>query len=256
MPKPRTSETTAGNSVAIARAPASNCAPRVARGLRQVFVFERVERGERRRAGDLTSAEGRRVEQRRFAECAIPHRRSRDERADRNDAAGEPLGQRHHIGHDLLAVAGKAITAAPEARLHFIGHEERAGAVARLAYGSQITVGWNLYSAFALHRLDDERRSVGQRVEQRRGIAIGNRNRIREQRPEWRLKRFAAAHRERAERLAVIRVVRADDLRAAGCRARELDRALDRLRSAVAPKRDFEIAGGELRRAAATLARA
>ena len=54
--------------------------------------------------------------ERRVAERAIPHVRPRDERADRNDAAGESLGQRHHVGHDAVAIARKAISAAPQIR--------------------------------------------------------------------------------------------------------------------------------------------
>ena len=135
-----------------------------ARPLRQPFFLEHVHRRERRGAGQLAAAERRGVQQRRLAERAIPDVGTRDERTDRHDAAGEPLRQRHHVGNDAVAVAGEAIAAAAESRLHLVGDEERAGRgrkSSRTAF--EIPRRRNVDAAFALHRLDDEGRRVAQR---------------------------------------------------------------------------------------------
>ena len=166
------------------------------------------------------------------------------------DAAGESFGQRHHVGHDAVAIAGEAIPATAQAGLHLVGDKERPASIARLANGAQISGRRDVNAPFPLHRLDEKRRGVVQGFVEYVTATVGNAERVREQRAEGPLKGFAAADRERAQRLSVIGVERADDLRASGRGARELHRALDRLGSAVAPKRDLEIAGSQLGEAA------
>ena len=189
------------------------------------------------------------MHQRRLTEGAIPDAGTGDEGADRNDAAGEPLGQRHHVRNDVVAVAGEAVAATAQARLHLVGDKERAGRIANLAHRFEIPRRRDVYAAFALHRLDDKGRRFPQRNFQRGNIAVRHAERIGEQRPERRLKGLAPAHRERAQRLSVVGVGGADDFRATGRGTREFDRALDRLRPAVAPERDLQIAGRKLREA-------
>ena len=46
------------------------------------------------------------------------------------DAAGEAFGERHDVGDDAGAIASEHRATAAEPRLHFVGNQERAGAIA------------------------------------------------------------------------------------------------------------------------------
>jgi hypothetical protein len=190
------------------------------------------------------------VDQRRLTVRGIPRAGTRDERADRHHAAGKPFGQDQHVGHDAVAFATKEVAAAPEAGLHLVGNQQRARAVARLARSREVSRRRNVDAALALHRFDDESGGIDQRRIERIRIAVRDVHDVAQQRPKGRLERFAAARRERAERLAVIGVVRRHDLRPAGRGAGELERPFDRLRAAICEKRVRQIPRRYLRECA------
>ena len=130
---------------------------------------------------------------------------------------------------------------APEAGLHLVADEQRAVLAAGRLGAGEIAVGRQV-DALALDRLDDEGGDVARarappaapsRSPNGTALAAG------QERPEALAEVLVAVERERAEREAVEGVLGEEDPRSPGRRARELDRALDRLGAGVggAPSR-------------------
>ena len=106
--------------------------------------------------------------------------------------------------------------------------------VAELAQPAQVALGRQVDAAFALHRLDDERRGLV--VDRALGgdeVAEGHEHGLGQQRAVRVAVLGLADHRERAERAAVERALGGDELAPAGGAVRELERALDRLGAGV-----------------------
>src|ERR1700693_3960909 len=115
--------------------------------------------------------------------------------ADRNDAAGETLGQSQHVGDDALYVAGEERAATAEAGLHFVGDQERSILVAEFARFREITGGREVDAAFALQGLDDEGGGIRERRCERACVAVRDVDDVGNQRSVWRLERSPSADR-------------------------------------------------------------
>ena len=121
-------------------------------------------------------------------------------RADR-EAAAEGLGHRHQVGRQAERREREHLAGAADAALDLVGDEQRAGPLARLLDGLGQRRRDRPHAAFALDRLDDDRRRLAgdQPIERRR--IVGRRERDAGQQ---RLERAAVVvvpgHRQRAER--------------------------------------------------------
>src|SRR5438445_4991836 len=114
-----------------------------------------------------------------------------------------------------------------------------------------------MHAAFALHRLENDCRNVAtlQLPLERGRIAKRHGDATFEEWLERRAMADAARHRQSAERGPMVAALRGDETPPARCRTRQLERALDRLRTAGAKRAQVEIAGrdsgeapGQLRR--------
>ena len=148
------------------------------------------------------------------------------------------------------------------ARLHFVDDEQHAVGAGQLAQPLQELVGRDDVAAFALNRLDEDRGDFVRRHQmeedfvlevvetlgraalrlqtERTAVAVRERRveHARRHRPEpAALDRLARRQRERAERAAVKRAEKRDDVGALGGVARQLDARLDRFGAGVAEKR-------------------
>src|SRR5256885_5426397 len=104
------------------------------------------------------------------------------------------------------------------------------------------------HAAFALDELDDERcGAVGDGGVEGLGLVERDVGEVRDKRAEQVAVFRTPRRRERAHRLAVKAAHRRDDAGALGCRARELERSLDRLGPAVAEKDSVERGGQDAR---------
>ena len=76
--------------------------------------------------------------------------------ADRH-AIAQAFGKGHDIGHDAFVLKGEPLPGAADAGLDFIEHQQPRVAIAQVAQGLEITRRCDLYAAFALNRLDQNR---------------------------------------------------------------------------------------------------
>ena len=154
--------------------------------------------------------------------------------ADRHVAAGERLGEQHHVGLDAPVLAGEEFSRTAEPALDLVRDEQRVVAAAQVLGALEVFLV-RQDDALALDRLDDERRDLarGQRLLERDEIVERDAHAIRQQRLEALAERLVAVERERAVGQAVESVAAIDDAGTAGRGARELDRRLDRLRAGI-----------------------
>jgi len=174
------------------------------------------------------------------------HHISAADYARQRHAAREALGHRHQIGHDVVVMHREQLARARKARLHFIGDQQNAVLVAQLAQRAHELGGRRIEAAFALHRLEDDRRDalwidvgleqmldrlqrVGcrhavQRIRERRVENVGR------ERTEVQLVRRDLARQRHAHHRAAMKGARErDHARTARRRARDLDRIFDGL---------------------------
>ena len=119
--------------------------------------------------------------------------------------------------------------------------------VAEFADAAQVAVRRHDDAAFALHRLDDERRRAGQRTIERVEIAEGDVAELGDERLERIFEEIATGGGEAAHRLAVIGVVGRDDHRALRREPRGLERGFDRFGAAVREETDLQVARRDAR---------
>ncbi len=79
--------------------------------------------------------------------------------ADR-EAAAERFRQRHDVGRNAAALIAEQFAGAAEAGLHFVEHQHQAVLVAQLAQRTQEFPRHDAHAAFALDRLDHDRRGL------------------------------------------------------------------------------------------------
>ena len=110
----------------------------------------------RRGAGDRVAAERRAVAAR------LPvHQLGAGDDAGQRQAAGEALADAHDVGLDAVVLARPHRAGAADAGLHLVDDEQDAVAVAQLAQVGQPARRRHDVAAFALDRLDEDRRHVG-----------------------------------------------------------------------------------------------
>ncbi len=173
--------------------------------------------------------------------------RAGDHGAERH-AAGNAFGRAKDIGLDAPMLAGKHFSGPAEAGLNFVGNQENAVVSAKLLEHRQIFRRRHHIAAFALNRLDENRRhlfrpnlvtkkgvldhahaldaagAVREMVGTTMAKAIGNMMDAGNQRPEMGAVRGAASgERQRAERPAVESAMKSDHVLALGMIARELE---------------------------------
>ena len=168
--------------------------------------------------------------------------------------AGDRLRDGHQVGLDPVVLDREHPPGAAEAGLHLVDDHDDPVLVAEPADAGHEVPRRDDEPAFALHRLDHDRRDLlggdlrDQRALERRerrarvraAVVLRERNAVHlgGERPEPRLVRVRLrGHRHREERAAVEGALEDDDGGALRVRARELDRVLDRLRAGVEERR-------------------
>ena len=144
----------------MASIPAASRSPTCGHAGQQPVALDRVQHGERRRAGHRVAAE-------RAAVIALAQRRCRtapeaDAGAD-GQAAAEPLGQRDHVRDDALALVREPLAGPADAALDLVEHQQRAGLVARRAGRLQVAGRRRHDAALAQARLQEDRGAVRRR---------------------------------------------------------------------------------------------
>src|SRR5262245_45922340 len=145
-------------------------------------------------------------------------------RADRYVAAGERLGEQHHVGLDAPVLARKKPARATKSRLDFISDEQ--GSV----FSAELECSWQIAivrkdDALSLNRLDKEScdRARSQRLLQRSKIVEGNLDTVRQKRTEARAEILVAVQRQRTIGQTVKGVTAINNAAAAGRRAGKFD---------------------------------
>jgi hypothetical protein len=134
----------------------------------------------------------------------------------REIAARDALGQAQQVGRDVLLLAGEHGSRAPEPDRHLVADEQHAELVAQLAHRSQVAPRVHEDAGGPLHQgLDDDSRHAArvrfQEPAHVRGIARLRLPGVEEQRAERRVEEVDAAHRDRADGVAVVGVAQADE---------------------------------------------
>ena len=152
----------------------------------------------------------------------------REHRAE-GKAAADALGDHHDVGFDPGPFMGEEPPRPPDAALHLVEDQKRAGLVAEIAQTFQADVGHDADSALALDRLDDDGGDVvGQRGAQRVVIAPGQLGETRQQRSEAVDQFLRACRRDGRGRTPVKRAFEGEDTVAvAALRGPVLARHLD-----------------------------
>ena len=222
-------------------------------------LVEEVQRGEPRRASDRVAAERAAVGSGRPVHLLGP-RDERSERETRRDA----LGQTDDVGLHVPVLDGEQLSGPAHARLHLVDHHQDAMLECELAQPRQEIVRRDQVAALALDRLDEDRRHALGRGDRRKqlldalhglvgGHATGGRRegRVKHRRQQRReppsLACLRRSQRQGAERPAVEGADERDVARPAAGEARELHRALDRLRAGVGEEHLGRRTGQDLR---------
>ena len=160
----------------------------------------------------------------------------------------EALGARQDVGLHAPMFAREHLAGATDARLHFVEDQQDAVLVAELAQAGEKAVGRHEIAAFALDRLDQDRRDFGGRhvaleqhadvIEHRLALVAASQQRavrvrvghVRDaghrRRKAFLLRVLARGERQRAHRAAMEAAEKADEARSSGHVARQLQRAL------------------------------
>ena len=162
-------------------------------------------------------------------------------RAHRHEAAGQGLRHGDDVRLDILVLIGEEPAGPAQTGLHLIADQQRAVVMQQLGGRGEEPVGRHP-DAFALDRLDDERRDVAlaQLGLERVGVAERDRD-VREQRVEALAELRRAVDRQRAGGQAVEGVAAEQDPLPARRVPGELQRGLHRLGAAVAEVHAVEL---------------
>src|SRR5690606_608239 len=74
------------------------------------------------------------------------------------EAAADTFGDSHNVRRDARPLVRPHLAGAAGARLHFVEDDEEAVVVGELAQAAEIFVRRSAHAAFALYRLEDDRR--------------------------------------------------------------------------------------------------
>ena len=135
----------------------------------ETLVFDHFDRRDPGRGGDRVPAERRGVHPATQARRQFFRRHHRA----RRDSAAERLGQRDHVRNDVEILIREPFSGAPHPRLHFVENEEHVVFIAKSAQPFEEARRRNADAAFALNRLDHNRRGfVVDRRFDRRQVAV------------------------------------------------------------------------------------
>ena len=112
-------------------------------------------------------------------------------------AAAEPLGHRHDVRRDAGPFMGEQLAGAAHAALHLVEHQQQAALVAELAQRPEDAPGDLAHAAFALHRLDEDRRPSPAPIAASTALEIAERRPGRSPRPAGRSPRDISLGRRR-----------------------------------------------------------
>ena len=238
-----------GQARAIASRPSRSWLPRRAACDQHRAVSQDPERRQARGAGQAAAREGARMECERLVRAVRLHPEvaAGDHGPQGHQAAAQRLGQGQDVGLDPVALDGEQRPGPPQAGLHLVGDEERAGLAAEPVGLGQIPRRRRDHPPFPLDRLDHERGVLTRGQGQLEGlrVAVGDRLAVGDQRPEWSLIGPVAGDREGPEGLAVERAQAREQAAAAGRRPRQLQGGFDRLGPAVGEEDDLQAARGD-----------
>ena len=202
-------------------------------------AFDHLKRGDAGRHREIVFRERRAVHDGaiHLIEDLVEDVLAGQQRADRNMAAGQRLGEQHHVGFDIPVLDREEPPGSPHPGLNFVGDEQRAVAPAQRGGARQKFIGGHV-DALALDRLDDEGGDLArrQRLLQRGEIVEGNRRASRQQRLEAAAEIRIVGQRQRAIGQAVEGMGAVHDARPPGGAARELDRSFDTFRAGIRKK--------------------
>ena len=147
-------------------------------------------------------------------------------------AAGQALGERHHVGQEAGVLVDEPLAGAPQAALYFVGHEQPLVAVADFLESLQVLQARDVDAAFALDRLDEHRHHVlvvRRDLAHRLQVVQRHAHEALHQRLEAGLHLAAGGGRQRRQRAAVEGLLHDDDRRlgdtaVVAVLARDLDR--------------------------------
>ena len=191
--------------------------------LDRALVLERLKRRDPGRAGERVTGVGVAVEEAPVvlvaAEETLVQSLGGERRGEREVAAGDPFADAHQVRDDVLVLAGEHPAGPPEAGGDLVADEQHAVLVAQFADSAQVAVRLHEHAGGALHeRLDDHRGDrlavFGEQALEVLGVARAGGDGVEQQRPVDGVEQVDAADRHRPERVAVVRVLQADELRA------------------------------------------
>jgi len=143
--------------LAKSREPLAEPVGKRVRPLQQAVRLDRLDRRQRRGTGDRVPAERRGV----GAGDELLGKRLPREQAAARDAAGEGLRQRERIGNDAEFLERVPRTRPAHAGLHLVEDQHQALLVRERSQSLEEPVGRQIDAAFALDRLDQNRRRLG-----------------------------------------------------------------------------------------------
>ncbi len=200
------------------------------------LTLDHPQRREPRSGGEVVAAEGRSMADATFhaVEHAVAHGCRDEHAANRDEAAGEGLGNADHVRIETPVLEREEAPGPSQARLHLIADEQRVVLATRCLGGGEVALRRDVH-ALSLNRLDDERGDVLARELGPQRVAIAERHGLasRDERPEPLAEVLVAVEGQRAEGEAVKGVLGVEDAGSPGRRSRELDRALDGLGAGV-----------------------
>ena len=179
-------------------------------------------------ASEVRSTVRRDVHERLVVVEAVYGRRHQG-RSDRVDAATETLAGDDDVWLDTVVLVAPHPTAAAEARLHLVEHEQHAALTAQSLDPREVSLGWHRHPERRRDRLEDDRgRLVADRAIHRGEIGVVDVHEAGQPQLVRLVVRRVGRHRGECG-VAVVRPVDRDDLRASAHGERGLDRDFDGL---------------------------
>ncbi|KAG0747662.1 hypothetical protein G6F24_015516 [Rhizopus arrhizus] len=142
-----------------------------------IVVAEDVQRCQGGRAGQRVAGVAVRMQERTLARVikeGVVQRLCRQHRGQRQEAAGQALGQAHQVRHHPGLFAGEQRAGAAEARGDLIGNHERTVCVAQFAHALQVGRVMHAHAARTLQAwLQDHRADLARVLVEQRGQPVG-----------------------------------------------------------------------------------
>ncbi len=221
-PRWRTSATPGSGAISLLEQPGEELDLR-RELLDRALALERLERGDPGGAAEWVPGVGVAVKEAPVvlvtAEESLVESLGGERRGEREVAAGDPFPNAQQIRDDVLVLAGEHPAGPSEAGRDLVADEQHAVFVAQLTDPPQIAVRLHEHARGALdERFDDHRGDrlamLGEQAREVRGITRAGRDGVEQQRAVDGVEQVDATDRHRPERVPVVRVLQADELRA------------------------------------------